>query len=219
MKSIVCIFAHPDDEAMGPGGTIAKLAQENNVYLLCATKGHAGNNSSSQSQEKIFRIRTQELLNSARILGIKNVTFLGFRDGYLANHNYHKLADKIQKKLEEIKPDTIITFEPRGISGHLDHIAVSLVTTFIFYKLPFIKELLYFCITEKHRKLFGQNYFIYVPPGYKTSEIDLVIDISSVWEKKLSAIQQHKSQQQDVDSILEDLKQLSQEEHFVVLKK
>jgi len=42
MKPLVCIFAHPDDEAFGPGGTIAKFAKQRPVYLICATKGESG---------------------------------------------------------------------------------------------------------------------------------------------------------------------------------
>ena len=42
MKPLVCIFAHPDDEAFGPGGTIAKFAKKRPVYLICATKGESG---------------------------------------------------------------------------------------------------------------------------------------------------------------------------------
>ena len=218
MKTVAAIFAHPDDEAMGPGGTLAHLAQNNNVYLLCATKGHAGNNSNPKTQEKIFRIRTQEVINSAKTLGIKKVSFLGFRDGYLCNNNYHRLADKIQQKLEEIKPDTIITFEPRGVSGHIDHVAVSLVSTYVFYKLPFIKTLLYYCIDEKHRSFFS-DYFIYMPPGYKKSEINHTVDVSSVWEKKIEAIQQHRSQQHDVENIINIISRLPQKEHFIIINK
>lgn len=52
-KKIVCIFAHPDDEAFGPGGTIALLAKKNDVYILCATKGEAGQHHNPKLLEKI----------------------------------------------------------------------------------------------------------------------------------------------------------------------
>ena len=53
--SVVAIFAHPDDEAFGPAGTLKKLSETNDVYILCATKGHEGNNY-TESKDKIFRI-------------------------------------------------------------------------------------------------------------------------------------------------------------------
>lgn len=216
--SVVAIFAHPDDEAFGPAGTLRKLAKTNDVYLLCATKGHEGDNY-TESKEKIFRIRTKELLNSAKTLGIKRVYFLGFRDGKLDNNSYHKLAAKITKKLEAIKPHTIITFEPRGVSGHIDHIAVSMVSTYVFYALPYIHTLLYYCITNQHRAHI-QDYFIYFPPGYSAKEIDKTVDVSDVWEDRINALLCHKSQQKDIyTNGLPILNSLPKKEYFLTLKK
>ena len=216
--SVVAIFAHPDDEAFGPAGTLKKLSETNDVYILCATKGHEGNNY-TESKDKIFRIRTKELLNSAKTLGVKRVYFLGFRDGNLNNNNYHKLAAKIEKKLDAVKPQTIITFEPRGVSGHIDHIVVSMVSTYVYNKLPYIKTLLYYCITEQHRRWI-KDYFIYFPPGYNDREIDKTIDVSDVWEDRIQALLCHKSQQKDIDTDgLPILENLPKKEHFLVLSK
>lgn len=63
-------------------------------------------------------------------MGVKKVHFLDFLDGTLSNNLYHKLADKIEGHLKKLKPHTVITFEPLGVSGHIDHITVSMVTTF-----------------------------------------------------------------------------------------
>ena len=88
-SSLVAVFAHPDDEAFGPAGTIAKLARSHDIYLLCATKGDA------QGNTNLGQIRQKELLESARILGVKKVYFLGFADGTLSNSLYHILSWKI----------------------------------------------------------------------------------------------------------------------------
>ncbi|MBI4159549.1 PIG-L family deacetylase [Candidatus Wolfebacteria bacterium] len=85
MKTIVCIFAHPDDEAFGPGGTIAKLAKKNRVYIICATKGEAGKDSRRKKMGVLHDHRASELVASAKILGVKKVYFLGFKDGTLSN--------------------------------------------------------------------------------------------------------------------------------------
>ena len=151
-------------------------------------------------------------------MGVKQVFFLGFIDGTLSNSIYHKLAEKIEKHLRILKPETIITYEPRGISGHIDHITVSLVTTYVFYKLPFVKTLLYYCIGEKERK-FAEDYFIYFPPGYKKEEIDKIVDIEDVWETKVKAMLSHKSQAKDAKRILEKRKNMPKKEYFQVLKK
>src|SRR3989344_3283405 len=117
MKKIVCIFAHPDDESFGPSGTIAKLSKENDVYIICATDGDAGEN--QNKYKDLGKVRTEEARKSAKVLGVKKVFFLGHKDGTLSNSLYHLLAEKVQGILDDIRPDTLITFEPRGVSGHI----------------------------------------------------------------------------------------------------
>lgn len=217
--SLVCVFAHPDDEAFGPGGTIAKFSQIYNVYILCATKGEAG---SSDHGKNIADIREKEMLASAKILGVKEVKFLGFIDGKLSNSNYHDLAEKIKSYLEKIRPETLLTFEPRGVSGHIDHITVSMVTSYVFEHLKFVKKLLYYCHTDwqvKVIKSFIKDYFVYFPPGYKSTEINLTVDIGDVWKIKEKAMKMHVSQIHDVKRILAFLKLMPKKEYFLVLKK
>lgn len=212
-KSLVCVFAHPDDEAFGPGGTIATFAKDYDVYILCATKGEAGGTAN---------VREQELLASSKILGVKHVNFLGFTDGTLCNSIYHDLVAMIKKHIEEIKPELLLTFEPRGVSGHIDHIVVSMVTTYYFEHQKRIKKLLYFCTIDwqiKIIKTFYKNYFVYHPPGYKKNEIDLTVDISSVWKTKVAAMKIHKSQIHDVNRLLLFQRLVPKKEYFLVLNK
>lgn len=218
MKNIVCIIAHPDDEAFGPGGTIIKLVKENNVYIICATKGEAGSVKKGPAGAALGKIREQELLNSAKILGVKKVFFLGFRDGELSNNLYQPLAKKIEKILRRLKSETIITYEPRGISGHIDHIMVSMVSSFVFQKLKFIKKIMYFCAPEKIIEM-NRDYFIYVPPGYKEREIDLTVDVSKVWDQKIAAMFAHKSQIQDAMWILKFAEKFPKKEYFLIKRR
>lgn len=218
-QSIVCVFAHPDDEAFGPGGTIAKFSQTHDVTILCATKGEAG---AKRGEKNIGKIRSAELRKSARILGVKQVVFLGFKDGTLCNANYHNLAKKIQEVVEKIRPVKLLTYEPRGVSGHIDHIVVSMVTSYVFKHQSYTKELLYFCNTDAHVKqikTFMKDYFVYFPPGYKKSDIDLTVDTSSVWKLKEEAARQHKSQIHDVKRIQTFLRLMPKKEYFLLLKK
>lgn len=212
-NNIVAIFAHPDDEAFGPSGTLIKLARQNDLYILCATRGENGGD-----HEKLAEIRSGELKKSARLIGAKGVYFLGFKDGTLSNSIYHQLAAKIEKHLKRIKPEILITYEPQGISGHIDHITVSMVTTFVFTKLPFVKTLMYYCLLEENKEQL-KDYFIYFPPGYKKTDIDEVVNVEDVWELKVKAMYQHKSQIADAKRILKRKKNLPKEEYFKVLTK
>lgn len=218
MKPLVCIFAHPDDEAFGPGGTIALEAKKRPVYIISATKGEAGLEKGKKAGNNLGRIRTKELLASARILGVKKVFFLGFRDGTLSNNLYHELAKRIERILRNLKPDTILSYEFRGVSGHIDHITVALVAAFVFRRLPFIKTLMQHCIPEATARG-RKDYFIYFPPGYKKSEIDLTVDIRAVWETKVKAMTPHQSQIHDIKRILKMAKNWPKKEYFLLQRK
>src|SRR3989344_1733560 len=176
MATIVGLFAHPDDEAFGPGGTLAKMAKDNDVYIICCTDGN--------HQEKgLKNIRNQELLASTKVLGVKEVLFLDFEDGGLCNANYHQLADAIKVKLDQLKPETIITFNLNGVSGHIDHIVVASVVTWLFPKLSYLKKIMYFCLRDIERRLIP-NYFVYMPEGTALDQTDEIIDVSEVWKIK-----------------------------------
>src|SRR3989344_5772968 len=116
-RRLLAVFAHPDDEAFGPGGTIAKYASSGvDIHLLCATKGEEGewddtHRSSVQlsGQKRIEHVREEELKRSAKILGVKSVEFLGFVDGRLCNAIYHDMAKKIVDKIKSFKPHVVLT--------------------------------------------------------------------------------------------------------------
>lgn len=212
-KRLLAIFAHPDDEAFGPGGTLAKYAREGvEIHLLSATRGEAGlwsDESKIKNQEsrtgkeiKIHNVREKELMESASILGIKKVEFLDYIDGQLCNAIYHELADKIIKKINEFKPQVLMTVERRGVSGHLDHIALSMITTYAYLKTSHPVKLYYHCLPKKMRDKIMDDYFVYFPEGYDEDEITTKIDIDCCWETKVKAMQAHRSQMKDVSNIL-----------------
>jgi LmbE family N-acetylglucosaminyl deacetylase len=204
--TLVAIFAHPDDEAFGPGGSLIHFAKTEAVYLLCVTNGDRPG-------------RKGELKRAAKVMGITKVDFLNFADGSLNNNNYHRLAQAIEKKLKQYRPQTVMTYEPRGVSGHIDHVAVSLVVSFVVKRLDFVKKVLYFCELKRTMKLLQKNfgdYFIFVPPGYKRSEVDLVINTEAYWQTRLKAMACHRSQRGDSNRIVKTLAVLPRREHFLV---
>lgn len=218
-KTIVAIFAHPDDETFGPSGTLYKLAQNNDVYIICATCGEAGeNHRTRESKRTLAEIRCDELRRSGKILGFKKVFFLKFEDGTLSNNLYHQIAEKIEKKLITLKPDMLITFENKGISGHLDHIAMSMITTFVFKKLPFISTIAYHGVTTE-RAAERHDYFIHFPEGYDRKEFDEIIDVSDVWDVKVAAMREHKSQAKDMERFMKSAEKFPKEEYFFLRHK
>ncbi len=216
--SLVAIFAHPDDEAFGPAGTLALYAKTHDISLICVTRGQSGENNHDGDLLNIAKIREQELCASAKVLGVKNVFFLDFIDGHLSNHLYHDIAEAISKIIEGIKPEILMTFEGRGISGHLDHIAVTMITNYVFDRAEYAKTLMLFTILKEESDGIT-DYFVYVPEGHKKNEVDQTIDISKVVNVKIQALMKHKSQIKDVQRVLKQRESLPKEEHFIIRKK
>lgn len=217
-QSVVGIFAHPDDETFGPGGTLALYAQKYDIYLICATNGD-GKQGNRKKEKELGKIRKKELQASAEILGVKKVFFLGYRDGSLQHNVYHEIADKVLTILQKIQPAILVTFEPRGVSGHIDHIVMSMISSFVFPKVISAKKLMKYCTSTKRSQIMGEGYFIHFPLGYSTEEIDEVVDVSPVWDQVVKAMKQHVSQMHDIRRHLERGKNLPKEEAFLVLEK
>jgi LmbE family N-acetylglucosaminyl deacetylase len=130
----MCVLAHPDDESLGTGGTLAKYAADGvETYLLTATRGERGrffNNGHVRPHDAVVgRTREAELRAAANELGVREVTVLGYPDGGLDTVPPEIAQQAIAEHLCRIRPHVVITFGPDGAYGHPDHIAISQLTT------------------------------------------------------------------------------------------
>jgi len=127
------ILAHPDDESLGFGGTFAKYAAAGvETYLITATRGERGRfgpNGERGDPLEVGRIREAELRAAAAVLGIREVSILGFPDGGVDQIPAGTAIRAIVAHIRRIQPDVIVTFGPEGAYGHPDHIAISQFTT------------------------------------------------------------------------------------------
>lgn len=127
------MFAHPDDESMGMGGTLAKYAaQVVETYLICASRGEKGwfgPEEQNPGPVALSQIRTSELERAVNELGIKELHFLDYVDGDLDQADHAEVIAKIVLHIRCIKPHVIVTFPPDGNYGHPDHIAVGQFTS------------------------------------------------------------------------------------------
>jgi len=148
-KTIMAVLAHPDDETFGLGGTLALYAQRGyDVYYVCATRGEVGiaEDEFLIGYRDAAEMRTDELMRAARILGLKDVFFLGYRDSGMPdtednnhpdaqiNHSVDEVAGRVAKYIRELKPDIILTFDPIGGYKHPDHIHIQKAATLAFEK-------------------------------------------------------------------------------------
>ena len=146
-RGLLAIFAHPDDESFGAGGTMALAAQAGNpVWVLCVTNGDQGGKPGEMDVDHSLdpEIRREELACACREMGIAEPIFLGYRDsgmeGWGAPEGSLSLADpaevieKMVEVIRRLKPATVITFDPGGVYGHPDHVACSATATAAFRK-------------------------------------------------------------------------------------
>jgi len=129
---LLAVFAHPDDESMGMGGTLAKYSAEGvETYLVCASRGERGwfgPQEQNPGLSALGQVRTKELENAVRELGMKGLYFLDAIDGEVDQANPAEAIGKIVSHIRQIKPQVVVTFPPDGNYGHPDHIAVGQFT-------------------------------------------------------------------------------------------
>ncbi len=126
-RTVLCIFAHPDDESLACGGTLARLADAGaRVVVICASRGEAGSCSdpSLVPDGDLGLVRARELRDAAAVLGVAEVVVLDHRDGDLRWIDVPELHAEIVMMLERYRPDAVITFAEDGLYWHLDHIGV-----------------------------------------------------------------------------------------------
>jgi len=132
-RRLMAVLAHPDDESLGVGGTLARYAQEGvETYLVTATRGErgrCGDPATRPSDREVGQIREAELLAAAKILGVREVSFLDYMDAELAQADPGEATGRIVDHILRVKPQVVVTFAPDGAYGHPDHIAICQLTT------------------------------------------------------------------------------------------
>lgn len=220
---LMAVFAHPDDEAFGTGGTLTRYAAEGcDVYVVTATRGEAGQiaHPDLATPASLPYVREQELRCACQIYGVHPPRFLDYQDRQLTIVNQSQAVSRLVRIIRELRPQVLITFGPEGIYGHYDHIAVHRWATIAVDLAAgpdcFPEQLADACQPHQVSKV----YFRALPeaqlaamagedgkpaavmmdgvPFYfvarRESEITTVIDVSNYVEAKLRGIQCHATQ-------------------------
>jgi mycothiol conjugate amidase Mca len=135
--TLMAVHAHPDDEAIGTGGVLARYADEGlRTVLVTCTGGEVGEISSETSvaPEDLGTVRERELREACAILGVSDLELLGYRDSGMAGtaDNEHpdsfakadldQAAGRLVRLVRTYRPQAIITYDENGFYGHPDHI-------------------------------------------------------------------------------------------------
>ena len=139
MAVILVVSAHPDDETLFAGGTLAMYAaQGHDVYILETTRGEGGEvgDPPLTTFENLGDFREQEVRKAARILGVRDIFFLPFIDPHMEINGIARRIDislddfskAIEDFLQQLQPDLVITHGSNGEYGHPQHIFTHLAT-------------------------------------------------------------------------------------------
>jgi LmbE family N-acetylglucosaminyl deacetylase len=216
---LMSVLAHPDDESLGFGGTLAKYsANDVETYLITATRGEIGWQGPPEKnpgKEKLGKIREAELLAAARVLGIKEVHFLDYIDGALDQADPAVIVAKLTRLLRQIRPQVVITFGPDGAYGHPDHIAISQYVTAAIVSAAdsnyltdgrpthAVSKFYYRVWTSKEQNLYKKIFGDIIMPvdgenrtftGWAEWALSTRIDARECWPTVWKAVNCHKSQ-------------------------
>jgi LmbE family N-acetylglucosaminyl deacetylase len=181
-KVILAVFAHPDDETF-VGPVLARYAKQGvDVYIAFATDGQRGTNDFAKipAGDQLGQARRGEATCACQQLGAKPPIFFGIMDGDLGamtnplGKNIKTAAQEVQKLLDQLHPDAIVTWGPEGGYGHPDHRLVSDAVTQVVQQSSTRYRLFYVELDATTMKAashgFGQD-FMGTDPQYLTVHV------------------------------------------------
>ena len=206
---VLAVFAHPDDESLACGGTLARLVDSGaRVVIMCATHGELSAERTGRD-EALGRARACELTAAATALGVQEVILLNHRDGHVRWAEVTTFSAELVLFMRTRRPAAVLTFDEDGLYWHPDHIAICEATTSAIDAMGDEGPALY---------------YVTMPPGQMRRVLDvwdhhdagvlspllgvsnpdafgvgatpptLVIDVSACAERKLAALKCHRTQ-------------------------
>lgn len=207
MKKIIFgIFAHPDDEAFGPSGTLLLETRAGaELHLITLTVGDAGTN--PDKHPDLGAVRLAEWQTAGQLMGATSMNFLGYADGQLNNNTMieagQKIIELITSIIETADKDTIIEFmtsDLNGISGHIDHIVAARAACWAFYRLKAsdnrLTRIRLACIPHQMLPSSNTNW-LYMESGRPDDAIGEVVDARHLRDDIIAIMRSHYTQRGD----------------------
>ncbi len=231
-RGLLAIFAHPDDEAFGVGGVLAQaVAAGIPTHLVCATDGDLGGTPDNRDLGR--DLRRGELRAAMDALGVPEPVFLGYGDSgmenwprpaaCLATADAEEVVARLVAVIEDLRPSTVLTFDPGGIYGHPDHVTISARATEAYRRTttePWGPSVLYHVVIprsaiermdELQGKLAAASPEPPAPPSEDDelqqrrflelarpdAEVTTIVDVRPQLAAKLAALASHESQMRD----------------------
>jgi N-acetyl-1-D-myo-inositol-2-amino-2-deoxy-alpha-D-glucopyranoside deacetylase len=207
-RTLLAVFAHPDDESIACGGLLARCAELGaRVVLLCATHGEY---QPGVRDERLFETRARELQNAAVALGLADVILLDYPDGHLRCVDEEELERRLTAEIRRVNPDVVVTFGVDGLYWHPDHIVMHERTTAVVQSMGDDAPALYYVtmppgqmrglveewLRDPERGMERPPVFGIDPDafGAKATEPTLIVDVAAAAGRKLAALSCHRTQ-------------------------
>jgi N-acetylglucosamine malate deacetylase 2 len=210
-KIIFGIFAHPDDEAFGPCGTLLQETRNGtSLHLIALTAGENGTNPDTHAD--LGQVRLDEWRAAGALLGARSMHFLGYKDGHLHNLDMIEATERIitliTHTLATLPSDIEIEFmslDLNGYTGHIDHIVAARATCQAFYTFkkndPRFTRIRLACLPRAIIPRANTDW-IYMEAGRSPQEINETIDARELSDEIKTVMQAHASQRADYEATI-----------------
>lgn len=204
LGTVLGIWAHPDDEAFTSAGLMAMArAAGQRVVCVTATWGERGTpDPEAWPPARMARVRAAEVRASLAALDVREHHHLGVSDGTCADQPYDVMVDRIAGIVADVRPDTVVTFGPDGLTGHEDHQTVSAWATAAWREAAPDAQLLYTTTTAEFADRWAHlhdRFDVFLVDGLplRTRRADLALELrldSEIADRKLVALRAQASQ-------------------------
>jgi N-acetylglucosamine malate deacetylase 2 len=212
MKKIIFgIFAHPDDEAFGPAGTLLQETRSGTeLHLVALTAGDAGTN--PDNVRDLGAVRLEEWKKAGSLLNASSMEFFGYKDSQLNNLAMDEIGKRLVERvipiIKDAPEDTVVEFmtlDLNGYTGHIDHIVAARAASYAFYTLKKsdsrLSRIRFACLPRKIVP--GTNIdWIFMEAGRTPEEIDEIVDARDLRDDILQIMAAHHSQRNDYEFTL-----------------
>lgn len=212
-RSLLLIFAHPDDESFSAAGTAARCADEGvRLTLVTATRGDRGRcgDPAVCRPEELPAVREAELREAARVIGIPDVRVLDYRDRELASAPSEEVRATLVRAIREVRPQVVLTFDPHGVNLHPDHVAIS---RFASDAVAAAADSRWHPEDGRAHEV-GRLLWTTPRPFFELARledpaaepgVDFLVDTGPWWRRKAAALRAHRSQHIEIDRLFFDV--------------
>lgn len=188
-RSALVIVAHPDDAEFLCGGTVARWCAEGwEVNYVLTTSGDMGSKDPEMTRPRLAAIREREQLAACHVLGVKDVVFLRYPDGFV--EDTAELREKLALEIKRFRPEVVVTWNPyRQSFTHRDHRLTGQAALDAVY--PLSRNPLGF---PEHMDAGLEPWRVNEVLLAGVEQPDYYVDVTDHFETKIQALRKHRSQ-------------------------